>query len=81
MNQTKLEPAPDTKEQSEQTKAAAASGARARVAPEFTNFPIPRSAPEGPPDRRGLARSRSSASRNGAALRAVYVAEVWLLKQ
>jgi hypothetical protein len=37
----KVEPAPDAKEQSQQTKAAAATGARARVIPEFTNFPIP----------------------------------------
>jgi hypothetical protein len=80
VNQIKLEPAPDTMEESEQTKAAAALDTGARVTPTFTNFPIPQELlkdrrivvdwhdPSQPPS--------LSAPRSGP-----YVAEVWLLKQ
>ncbi len=80
VNQTKVEPAPDTKEQSEQTKAAAATGAHARVIPEFTNFPIPQALLK---DRRIVVGWHDPAQppRPTALRFSPLVAEVWLLKK
>jgi hypothetical protein len=80
VNKKQVEPASDTDRNSGEPKAAAAPGARARVTPEFTNFPIPQELlkdrrivvdwhdPAQPP--------RAMALRSGP-----YVAEVWLLKK
>ena len=79
VNQKLVEPARETEKVPGEPTAAAVPGRRSRVAPEFTNFPIPQELLK---DRRIVVdwnnpnKPRTSGFRFGA-----YVAEVWLLKQ
>jgi hypothetical protein len=78
VNRKQVEPSDRAREPGEPT-AAAAPGSRARVAPEFTSFPIPRELlKEGRivVDWNNPNQPRTSGLRFGA-----YVAEVWLLKK
>jgi hypothetical protein len=79
VNKKQVEPASDTEADPGEPKASSALGARARVTPEFTSFPIPQELLK---DRRIVVdwtnpnQPRTSGLRFGP-----YVAEVWLLKK
>jgi len=79
VNKKQIEPASDTERDSGEPKAAAAPGSRARVAPEFTSFPIPQELLK---DRRIVVDWNNPNQPRTAGLRfGAYVAEVWLLKK
>jgi hypothetical protein len=77
VNKKQVEPASDAGTVSGEPKAAAAPGSRARVAPEFTSFPILQELLK---DRRIVVHWNNPNQPAGLRFGA-YVAEVWLLKK